>query len=138
MACIGNIYHDSSLYGHCLTSVPEQMWDTALGDQPVISLQMESHWEDALTDPPAHFTRARSWAPWFKETSTTTITEADGRLHTLFQAKTFLPLHYIDLGLRQVVMPLCVPVLSLTILPLGFAIKLVHQMGRLIRNRAFS
>jgi hypothetical protein len=102
------IWNNSNLYGHCLTSLPGQFWNFATSDDLVTY---------AKPDP----NTAKRVFLIFEEY---TKTFADG---SYVFGTNCLMFTYSELCFRRIVGTLLTGATSLTLAPLGFAIKVIHN-----------
>jgi hypothetical protein len=117
---LGQIFNNSSLYGHCLTGLPEKAWEAAMTDDLILYQQ---------PDP-----GSAQIEYCIFEKYTVTERYPNGNVKSFIAATNVLPGKYIELLFRRVVGALITAALYLTAAPLGFAIKVIHHLGQQLAN----
>jgi hypothetical protein len=124
LGSIGQVYQDSSLYGHCLTTLPEKSWEATTTDDLIFYPKLEE--EFGVLSP--------QYGLLWKSGVQVVERYPNGNIKELRIATHLLPAGCIEWALRRVGGSLFTAGLCLTATPLGFAIKMVHQVGRLIAH----
>ncbi|MBY0529395.1 MAG: hypothetical protein K2P51_04310 [Rhabdochlamydiaceae bacterium] len=118
LGSISQIFQDSSLYGHCLTSLPEKAWKETTTDDLCFYPKLDEKPE--FGGPP-------EYGFLWKSGGRVVERYPNGDLKKFTCATYFLPAGCIEWALRHVGGSLFTAVACLTAAPLGFAIKVIHK-----------
>jgi len=109
---ITQIWNDQNLYGHCLTKLPNQLWNATISS--------DNFWSFTPSD---HDIVHASQFPFFPN-HTAIRTYPNGNIRKITFANRCMFLEYIELGCRSVIGTCLTVVVSLPAAPLG---KIIHK-----------
>lgn len=113
LGCIKKIWNDDTLYGHSLTTLPETMWKFATSEKLVTYTK------------PDPGTAERVFLIFEKYKSTES--HPNGVLKAAEYGTNSLLLKYSEIGFRRIVGFLLMAGATITVAPLGFAIKIIQN-----------
>ena len=111
---INQVSNNASLYGHCLTSLPSALWSFATSDKLVTP----------YTEPDPGSARRIFF---IYEMYTKTEYYPSGAFKGSHGGTNILLFKYTELFFRRVVGTCLAPAVSITLAPIGFAIKIIHD-----------
>jgi|GEM_PF-2246012 len=121
MASFYQIFNDNRLYGHCLTSLPNKIWDVFTAGNLIFYQTPDSGTARREHCVFEHYGRVIERWP-------------NGNIKKEEFATNFLPAKYMELSFRWITGSAFTACLYTTAAPLGFAIKLIYILGLQLTN----
>ncbi len=125
MPSINQIWNNDQLYGHCFTSLPKKLWDFTTSNE----LFLYHHCN------PAQARRVFWIVEEYREEKEERWPNGNLKQFEIVHGSNILPFKYLELAFRRLGGAFFYGCVLLTIAPIGFAIKLIHQLGNTLVNR---
>lgn len=111
--CIKKIWNDDTLYGHCLTTLPNTMWNFATSDKLVTYTKPDPGSAERVFLIFEKYTRTEKYP--------------NGAIKRTEAGTNSLLFKYSEIGFRRIVGTLLTAGATITAAPLGFAIKIIQN-----------